>query len=146
MEKVEINLPEKFLYSTKMEVRANDVNYAGHLGNVQIIGLFDEARVRFFKWLGYSEADVEGTSSIMGDMSCQYLGEAFWGDELRIEVSVGDFFPKAYRIYFRITHVNSEKMVARAFCTLVTFDYKERKVKSVPIVFKEKIKELLHNI
>lgn len=143
MEKVEINLPEKFLYSSKMVVRANDVNYAGHLGNVQIIGLLDEARVRFFNWLGYSEADVEGSSSIMGDMSCQYLGEAFWADELKIDVTIGDFLPKAYRVYFKISHQKSGKEIARAFCTLVTFNYKERSVVPVPAKFQDRIQNLL---
>lgn len=143
MNKLEIDLPGHFLFSTEMEVRANDVNYAGHLGNVQIIGLLDEARVRFFQWLGYKESDVEGTSSIMGDMSCQFQGEAFWGDVLTVKVSVGDFFDKAYRVFFQLVHKESEKPVAIAMCTLVTFDYKSRKVRTVPDAFKKRMEAML---
>lgn len=143
MEKLEIELPEEFLFKTEMEVRANDINYAGHLGNVQIIGLLDEARVRFFKWLGYDEADVEGTSSIMGDMSCRFKGEAYWGDLLIIEVSILDFSEKAYRIVFQITHADKQNIIAQAFSTLVTFDYKSRKVVPVPEAFKNRIIQML---
>ncbi|MEX0812781.1 MAG: thioesterase family protein [Chitinophagales bacterium] len=146
MEKLEIELPEKFLFSTEMEVRANDINYAGHLGNVQIIGLLDEARVRFFRWLGYDEADVEGSSSIMGDMSCQFKGEAFWGDTLIVEVTITAFFSKAYRVVYRIRHADSDKEVANAFCTLVTFDYKSRKVVPVPEAFKKRMEKMLEEL
>lgn len=145
MQKLEIELPEKFLFSTNMEVRANDINYAGHLGNVQIIGLLDEARVRFFRFLGYNEKDVEGTSSIMGDIACQFKGEAFWGDDLQVEITFGNFFPKAYQLIFKISHAKNQKLVAKAYCTLVTFSYSSRKVEEVPLIFKEKMFQLLAN-
>ena len=144
MKKLTIDIAEKMLYKTEIQVRANDVNYAGHLGNVQIIGILDEVRVRFFDWMGYKESDVEGCSSIMGDISCRFLGEAFWGETLIVEVGIGDFMEKAYRVFFKIQKKDN-KPIAEAATTLVTFNYKTRSVEKVPSRFKEKVEALKKN-
>lgn len=42
-----------------MQIYISRVNTGGHLDNTHLLALVSEARVRFFRWLGYGEFDIE---------------------------------------------------------------------------------------
>lgn len=139
MPRVKIDLPEKFPFYTEVPILASDINFANHLGNDRLMGLLQEARIRFFKWLGYNEADVEGSSMILADAALQYLSEGFHGDVIKIEVALGDFGRCNMDVYYRATNTTSGKPLCQAKTGLVFFDYSTRKVQEVPARFKEKV-------
>ena len=43
------------------------INYGRHLDNAQLLSLVSEARLRFFKSMGYTELDVEGVGIVVAD-------------------------------------------------------------------------------
>lgn len=139
MPRVHIDLPEQFPFFTEVPILASDINFANHLGNDRLMGLLQEARIRFFKWLGYNEADVEGSSMILGDAALQYLSEGFHGDVVRIEVNIGDFSRCGMDIYYRATNLTTGKLLCKAKTGLVFFNYTTRKVEAVPEKFKQTI-------
>ena len=139
MPRVEIVLPEQFPFFTEVPILASDINFANHLGNDRLMGLLQEARIRFFKWLGYNEADVEGSSMILADAALQYLSEGFHGDVIKIEVALGDFGRCNMDVYYRATNTTTGKLLCQAKTGLVFFDYTTRKVQEVPARFKEKV-------
>ena len=47
MERIKLNLPEQFLFSTNIAVRITDINYGGHVGNDSFLSLIHEARQQF---------------------------------------------------------------------------------------------------
>lgn len=139
MPRVQIDLPEQFPFHTEVPILASDINFANHLGNDRLMGLLQEARIRFFKWLGYSEADVEGSSMILADAALQYLSEGFHGDVLKIEVTLADFSRCGMDVYYRVTNLTTGQLQCRAKTGLVFFDYSTRKVQPVPEAFKERV-------
>ena len=66
MARVQFELPAQFLFSTEMQIYISHVNQGGHLDNAQLLTLVSEARVRFFKHLGYRESDVQGHGVVVG--------------------------------------------------------------------------------
>ena len=60
MPRIKIELPDAFPFSTDIPIYIGHINYGHHLDNAQLMSLVSEARVRFFKFLGYTELDVEG--------------------------------------------------------------------------------------
>lgn len=132
MARVKLNLPREFLFSIEIHVRIADINYGGHLGNDAILSLIHEARVRFLKKYGYSEANIEGVGIIMADAVVVYKSEGFYGDRLLIEVAVRDFTKTGCDFLFRLTNKETKKEVARAKTGIVFFDYELRKVVAVP--------------
>ncbi|HCZ36928.1 MAG TPA: thioesterase, partial [Cytophagales bacterium] len=48
MARVELTLPDKFIFETQLTVRASDLNYGNHVGNDRILTLMQEARVLFY--------------------------------------------------------------------------------------------------
>ena len=109
MGRVKLKLPEKFNFDTEIKIRITDINYGGHLGNDSTLSLIHEARVRFLNSYGYSEADIEGVGLIMSDTVIVYKSEGFYGDILKISVTVDDFNPHGCDILFKIEIKIQEK-------------------------------------
>ena len=85
MARIKIDLPESFTFSTEIPIYIGHINYGHHLDNAQLISLVSEARVRYFKSMGYSELDVEGVGIVVADVAAQYRSEAFHGETLVVD-------------------------------------------------------------
>ena len=142
MARIKIEIPKKFIYKTEIPIRISDINYGGHLGNDSLLSIIHEARLQFLNHLGYSESNIEGSGIIMVDAGIQYKSEAFYADELIIEVAVTDFTGIGCDFVFRLTNKNSNKEIATAKTGIVFFNYEKRKTATVPPEFKKKIEEL----
>ena len=61
---MKIEMPDKWAFSTEVEVRVTDLNYGNHLANQQFLAYAQEARIRFFATYGFTrltrEYGVEG--------------------------------------------------------------------------------------
>ncbi len=142
MSRIKIEIPEKFIFKTEIQIRITDINYGGHLGNDSLLSIVHEARVRFLNHLGYSESNVGGSGIIMIDAAIQYKSEAFYSDELMVEVAVNDFSGIGCDFVYMLANKNTSKEIAVVKTGIVFFDYENRKTARVPIKFKEKIEEL----
>lgn len=136
MARVKLQLPEKFIFSTEIQVRISDINYGGHLGNDSLLSIIHEVRLRFLKNYSYSEIDVEGAGIILSDSVIVYKSEGFYGDTLIAQVTAGDFNRHGCDIFYKFTNKKTGKEVARAKTGIVFFNYKERKVVWAPEKFK----------
>lgn len=139
MPRIKIDMPENYSFSTELPVRISDINYGGHLGNDAVLSMIHEARVRFLQHYHYNELDVEGLGIIMTDSAIVYKAEGFYGEQIQIDVAVGDFNKYGCDFYYLITNKQTAVEVAHAKTGIVFFDYNERKVTSVPEAFKAKV-------
>lgn len=133
MARVKIDLPATFLFATDLPVYINHINYGNHLDNAALLMLVSEARVRFFRHLGYSELDVEGVGVIVADVAVQYRSEAFHGETLCIEMSADDFNKYGCDLVWRASV--GEREVARGKHGIMCFDYRERRPALLPPTF-----------
>jgi len=143
MPRIKIELPERFGFATEITVLIGHINYGNHLDNALLLSLVSEARVRFFKALGYSEMDVEGTGIIVADAAIQYLSEAFHGDVLVFEMTATDFNKYGCDLIYRVREKSSQRNVACGKTGIVFFDYASRKPVAVPPRFIESSSSLL---
>ncbi len=139
MARVELDLPEKFEFSTEIPIRIGDINYGGHLGNDAVLSLIHEARLRFFKKYGFTELNVDGAGIIMTDAVIVYKSEGFHGDVLNIDIARDDFNKYGCDFFYKITNKETGTEVARAKTGIVFFDHEKKKVISVPEKFKTMI-------
>ena len=137
MARVELELPEKFMFRTEIPVRISDINYGNHLGNDAVLSIIHEARLQFLKQYGFKESDIGGTGMIMVDSVIVYLSQAFYGDVLAIDVTVADLNKYGFDLLYRITNVTTGKEVVRAKSGMLAFDYTKNRVASVPQAFKD---------
>ncbi len=134
MDRVKINLPKSFQFSTKIAIRITDINYGGHVGNDSFLALIQEARLQFFKHHGYSEMDIEGCSSIMVDAAIEFKAELFYGDEVEISVTVNNISKLGFDLFYLIEkNVAGKKNIsAKAKTGILCFDYTQKKLVAVP--------------
>jgi acyl-CoA thioester hydrolase len=144
MARIEIQLPEKFIFQTEIVVRVSDLNYGNHVGNDSILTLMQEARTLFYRSMGFeSEVKLEGSiGQIVSDAAIAYMAESFLGDTLRFEIAVSDLNKYGFDLFYRITNKASNKEVAHGKTGIVCFDYSKRKIASIPEKLVEKLKSL----
>ncbi|MDF3819949.1 thioesterase family protein [Leptospira sp. 96542] len=135
MARIQIETPTKQIFSTELSVRISDINFAGHLAHDAILTLTHECRARYFHKFGWTEIDVEGKGIVVSDVAIVYKSEAFFPDELVIDLYVDNISKKNFDLVYSIKHKIGEKEVARAKTAIVFFDYTERKPCPIPEVF-----------
>lgn len=141
MPRIQLELPEKFLFTTEISVRASDLNYGNHVGHDTILTLMQEARIQFYRTLGFkNELNFEGSiGQVIADAAVQYKAESFLGDQLIIHVGVSDFNKYGFDMLYHMLNKATGKEVARGKTGIVCFDYDTRKVARVPEILKEKL-------
>jgi YbgC/YbaW family acyl-CoA thioester hydrolase len=144
MSRVKINFPEVFHFSTQLTVRISDINYGNHLGHDRMITMLHEARLLFFRSLGYQEWDVEGVGTIIADLAITYQNEAFYGDVLEFDISVQDISRKSCQLYYQVKLTSGDDqekrdIVAQAKTAVVFFDFDLRKSVEIPPEFTERV-------
>ncbi|HNR75314.1 MAG TPA: thioesterase family protein [Cyclobacteriaceae bacterium] len=133
MARVELPLPDKFIFETQLTVRVSDLNYGNHVGNDRMLTLMQEARVLFYQSLGFkNEISFDGNvGQVIADAVVVYKSESFLGDVLKIEIAIADWTKYGFDMYYRITNQHNNE-VARGKTGIVCFDFDKRKVASVP--------------
>ncbi len=135
MARMKLELPERFDFSIEIPVRIENINYGGHLGNDSLLSLVHEARLRFLKANGFTEADIGGVGIIMVDTVIIYKAESFHGDILKFDVAVDNIGKTGCDFFFRVTNNATKEDVAHVKTGVVFFDYKARKVAPTPSEF-----------
>lgn len=143
MTRIVFDLPERFVFATELQIYISHVNQGGHLDNAQLLSLVSEARLRFFKSLGYAEADVEGVSTVVGDIVAQYKSEGFYGETLRVEMVPADFNKYGFDLVFRMSEKSQGREVARGKTGVVFVDRTSRKVAPLPEVIRQRLLKAL---
>lgn len=139
MPRIQITLPERFLFNTELAIYVSHINEAGHVDNAQLLTLVSEARQRFFQSLGYTQTRVEDVGIVVSDAAIRYLSEAFHGETLVIDMGVDDFNNYGCDLVYRIREKHTGRDVALGKTGIVFFDYDARKIATVPQAFKERV-------
>ena len=139
MPRVTIDLPAQFAFSTEITVCIGQINYGHHLDNAALLSLVSEARVRFFKSLGYTEMDVEGLGIIVADAAIQYRAEAFHGEVLVFSMTASDVNKYGCDLVYQVHEREGRREIARGKTGIVFFDYAQRTKAGVPPAFLDKL-------
>ena len=143
MPRIQLVPAPRYAFVTEIQIYISHVNQGGHLDNAQLLTLVSEARVRFFKSLGYVESAVEGVLTVVGDIVAQYQSEGFHGETMRVEMLPADFNKYGFDLQFRMSDKASGREVALGKIGIVFITREHRKVALVPAAFRERVSQLL---
>jgi acyl-CoA thioester hydrolase len=136
-----VKLIEQGLYEfqASFEVRPQDINYSGHVGNDNLISLVGAARAGLFHSMGLSELDLgdRQTGVIMTDLVVNYKAEAFLFDELLIDTHIAEIGRSGFRMFHRIR--KDTKLIALVETGFATYNYGLKKITPVPASFLESL-------
>jgi acyl-CoA thioester hydrolase len=138
MARIKIDLPDKFSFTTLIQVRITDINYGGHVGNDAILSLIHEARMQFLKQFGYTEMEFGGVGLIMADAGIEFKNELFYADIVIASVACSSFSKVSFDIYYKLEknlgQIQDEKriVVATAKTGMVCYDYSNKRIAAIP--------------
>lgn len=132
MSRIKLELPEKFSFHTLIPVRITDVNYGGHVGNDTVLTLLHEARMQFLHSLSFSEMNFGGVSLIMRDVVIEFKKEIFYGDTIKVFVTIANFSNVGFDVYYKVEKNEDADIVATARTGMVCYNYQQKKVSRVP--------------
>ncbi|NCI49255.1 thioesterase [Sediminibacterium roseum] len=134
MNRIKIDLPEHFYFSTMLSIRITDINYGGHVGNDSFLSLIHEARQQFLLSHGYKELDIEGFGLIMADVAIEYKKELSHRDQVKISVAADGFDKLGFDIFYRIELIENEALTlaGKAKTGMMGFDYATKKKMAIP--------------
>lgn len=132
----------KPLFRASLQVRIYDLNYGNHLGNDSLVSLLHEARVKFFKMLGFTELDICGIGILITNLVVNYKAEAFYEDNIEIAIEIGERYKTGLDLRYELRLRDSDREIAKALTTVTFFDYKKSKIVKIPQVFLDKIHEI----
>ena len=144
MERIKINIPTNFNFSTIIKIRITDLNYGGHVGNDSFLSLIHEAREQFLNHFGYSELKIENVSLIMADAAVEFKKELNYSDEIKISVAANNFDKYGFDIFYKLEVVKDDNLLlaGKAKTGMLCYDYENKKLMPVH----RKLKDTLYNL
>lgn len=126
--------PSTYVFQTDIKIQIGDINYGGHVGNERYLVFAQESRMRFLNTMGYSEIKFGPYGLVVAEATIEYFVELFHGDVITVSISIDNISKVAFDCYYKIETVQNDKLIIAALLktNMVCFDYRERKVKSIP--------------
>jgi YbgC/YbaW family acyl-CoA thioester hydrolase len=144
MERVKIDLPDTFSFSTIITIRITDLNYGAHVGNDTFLSLMQEARQQFLMSYGYKELSVEGVALILADAAIEYKKELSYAEAVKISVTAAGFDKYGFDIFYKMEVIKEKGIIlaAKAKTGILCYDYEKRKLVKMPEAAKEKLMKI----
>ncbi len=131
-----------YRFSTLLTVRIQDINYGAHLGNDTFIQYFHETRMQYLDRLGFSEKDLGGgLGVILTELHCQFKGEAFYKDTLRVYARICDIKKVRFTMDYQMIREKDQVLIATGYSVQASFDYQTRRPVALPEGFITKVKD-----
>lgn len=78
--------PARYPFRTEIAARFGDLDTNQHFNNVALMGMLEEARVRFHRATGYYDLHRD-FSSMMVSMTVEFLGQGYYPDPLEVHLA-----------------------------------------------------------
>jgi len=139
MPRIKLSEQDVYEFQSSIQVRPQDINYSGHMGNDNLISLVGTARAGLFHALGLSELDLgDGqTGIIITDMIVNYKAEAFMFDELLVDTHIDEVAEKRFRMFHRIRR--DTELIALVETGFAAYNYAAKKTAPVPTSFLQRL-------
>jgi len=132
-----LHLPNRFPFKTRLTVRITDLNYGAHVGNDRFLSFLHEIRVQFLGQVNILESDNEGVGLILTDVTMNFIGQSFHGDELDCAAAAANPGASRFDIYYKIER--GGEPILRARTGMACFDYQRQRVCRMPDQIRESL-------
>lgn len=127
-------------------VRFSETDAAGHVNNTSYFLYLEEARTKLFEKIEIEQEDEQSyLDLILASTTCDYLSQAYAGQTLNISTSISKIGKKSFSVSHEITEVDKGIAVARAFATMVCFNYTDQKTELIPAGLRKNLESKMVN-
>ncbi len=130
------------LFSHKMHVRIDDINFGNHLCHSKFINFLHNTRALFLKAHNLSEVNCFGCGLIMLNLNISYLSQCFFNDLLEITLGVNDIARATITFSYSIYNHTTNQKSADATTLMGFLDLEKNKLKSIPADFSNLLEDI----
>jgi len=109
---------------TNFSPRVTEVNSGNHIGNLNILAWFEDARSFLTNLFQSSENGVSKTNAVIVNLDVNFIAEVHYGSDVKISSSIVRLGNKSCSIYQEAKQ--QDVVVASVIATLVNFDMVQR--------------------
>ncbi|GGP27471.1 acyl-CoA thioesterase [Silvimonas amylolytica] len=143
MTRIKLTPPEYVDLTVELDIRVTDLNYGAHLGNVELLGMLHEARVKYLAHYGNTElGDANTPGIILNDVAMTFHSEGFLGERLSIAMTAAEPWRAGYVLYYVVHAIQAgvaPRLVATARTGIAFFDYDSRKLQNMPKAWSDRL-------
>ncbi|MFC0469469.1 thioesterase family protein [Halalkalibacter kiskunsagensis] len=102
---------EKFIFSIPVKVRFSETDAFGHVNNTSAFVYFEEARMEFFKHLGFMQkwASVRyETMIVVADLQCDYIKQMTFDQKLSVSIHINHISRSSLDLHYMVVNENAE--------------------------------------
>ena len=91
--------PARYPYSCEIPTRFGDLDVNQHVNNASMVGLYEDARVRYHSASGYHAAmGAAGITSMVASCTLEYLGQAYYPEPIEFHGSAAELGRTSYQL------------------------------------------------
>ena len=106
-----------------LQVRFRDLDAYNHVNNAVYLTYFEEARIAFITAIGMRSLFSPERSTVIAHAEVDYRAPAQLGDQLDIEVTVGEVRNTSYELNYRIVRRSDGRLIATGKTVQVCFNF-----------------------
>ncbi|MGE0558997.1 MAG: acyl-CoA thioesterase [Burkholderiales bacterium] len=118
------------VFTTVIPVRWGDMDAEGHVNNTGCFRFMEETRMRWISGMGIPTVPPHPVIVLL-DAACHYLRSLDYPATVEVALSAGRVGRSSLQTHYTLTHVESGKICAEGYATLVWYDMVQQK--SVPL-------------
>lgn len=130
---------------TKITVAWGDMDAFGHVNNVMYLRYFETARAKFFEEFANLLSGKEKVGPVLASVTCDYKRPVVFPDELSIHLGIKKL-GNASVVMACEMYSAKVGLAATAECTLVMFDFVDKRPVGLPKVFREYLQEIQQKV
>ncbi|WP_096153102.1 MULTISPECIES: acyl-CoA thioesterase [Bacillus] len=97
------NWMNEFSFSHLIKVRFSETDMFGHMNNTVPFVYFEEARIEYFKNLGFMQEwamPSSNTIPVVADLQCDYVNQVYFGEQIRVFVKANDIGTSSVDLHY----------------------------------------------
>ncbi|WP_332689637.1 acyl-CoA thioesterase [Halalkalibacter lacteus] len=102
---------EKFTFQVPVKVRFSETDAFGHVNNTNAFVYFEEARIEFFKHLGFMQkwaSDRHETMIVVADLQCDYIKQMKFDQKLSVAVHINQIGRSSLDLHYMVVDEDTE--------------------------------------
>ncbi|MBM7646308.1 acyl-CoA thioester hydrolase [Scopulibacillus daqui] len=132
-------------FQTEFKVRFGETDLLGHVNNVSYFTYLEQARVDFFKAIT-PDPETEDWSYILASVKCDFRAQAYFDQRLKVITEVSRIGEKSFGLHQPVFDAETGQLIAEGDSTIVYFDFKEQKSKSIPGNIRAKLQDYQYSL
>jgi acyl-CoA thioester hydrolase len=125
-----------------VKVRFSETDALGHISNISYFIYLEEARIEFFKALGFDMA-IEKWKVILASAKCDFINQGFFNQHLKVISVVNKIGNSSFSIIHRVVDAETGQLIAKGEASAVHFNFETQKSERLPDEIRDLLEEHL---